>query len=83
MNLLVAMAAGYLLGAKTGGEDLDQLGRSLKALCQTDEFSDVVSATRAQVATTLRELASIVEGEQHLPDSADLVAQVRRLVGDD
>lgn len=83
MNMFVAMGVGYLLGAKTGGEDLDKLGRSVKALCQTDEFSDVVSATRAQVASTLHELASIVAGEQPLPDSADLVAQVRRLVGDD
>ena len=83
MGVFMAMAVGYLLGAKTGGEDLDKLGRSVKALCQTDEFSEVVSATRTQVATTLRELASIVDGEQPLPDSADLVAQVRRLVGDD
>ncbi len=83
MNVFVAMAVGYLLGAKTGGEDLDQLGRSVKTLCQTDEFSDVVSATRAQVATTLRELASMVDGELPLPDGVDLVAQVRRLVGED
>lgn len=83
MKVFVAMAVGYLLGAKTGGEDLDKLVRSVKVLCQTDEFSDVVSASRAQMAVMLRELASIVAGEQPLPDSTDLVAQVRRLVGDD
>ena len=32
MNVFVAMAVGYLLGAKTGGEDFDQLGRSVKTL---------------------------------------------------
>ena len=49
MNILVALAVGYVVGAKTGGKDLDQLGRSLKALCETDEFADVVAAARAQV----------------------------------
>ena len=82
MNILVALAVGYVVGAKTGGKDLDQLGRSLKALCETDEFSDVVAAGRAQLASTLRGLASIVDGER-LPPAAtgDLLARVRLLVG--
>jgi hypothetical protein len=81
MNILVALAVGYIVGAKTGGKDLDQLGKSLKALCGTDEFADVVSAARAQMGSTLRELASIMDGGQ-LPDasSGDLVARVRHLV---
>ncbi len=84
MNILVALAVGYIVGAKTGGKDLDQLGRSLKALCDTDEFADVVSAARAQMGSTLRELASIVDGGQ-IPDgsSGDLVERVRHLVGRD
>ena len=84
MNILVALAVGYVVGAKTGGKDLDQLGRSLKALCETDEFADVVAAGRAQVASTLRELASIVDGGRSRPaTSGDLVARVRNLVGQD
>ena len=65
MNVLVsALAVGYLVGAKTGGKDLDQLSRSLKALCETDEFADVIAAARAQVGSTLRELASVIAGER-------------------
>jgi hypothetical protein len=81
MNILVALAVGYIVGAKTGGKELDQLGQSLKALCGTDEFGDVVSAARAQMGSTLRELASIMDGGR-LPDasSGDLVARVRHLV---
>ena len=82
MNVLVALAVGYVVGAKTGGKDLDQLGRSVKALCQTDEFAQVVSAARAHVAGTLRELASMVDGGHPVPKSGDLVAHVRRLVGE-
>jgi hypothetical protein len=84
MKILVALAVGYIVGAKTGSKDLDQLGRSLKALCDTEEFADVVSAARAQMGSTLRELASIVDGAQ-LPDAStgDLVARVSHLVGRD
>jgi hypothetical protein len=84
MKFLVALAVGYIVGARTGGKDLDQLGRSLKALCDTEEFADVVSAARAQMGSTLRELASIVDGGQ-LPgaSSGDLVARVSHLVGRD
>jgi hypothetical protein len=84
MKLLLALAVGYVVGAKTGGKDLDQLGRSLKALCETDEFADVVSAARAQLATTLRDLASIADGGQPATvPGGDLVARVRSLVDRD
>jgi hypothetical protein len=84
MKLLLALAVGYVVGAKAGGKDLDQLGRSLKALCETDEFADVVSAARAQVASTLRELASIADGgHPATAPNGDLVARVRNLVGRD
>jgi hypothetical protein len=82
MNVLVALAVGYLVGAKTGGKELNRLGQSVKALCETDEFADVVSAARAQVAGTLRELASMTDGRQPVTETGDLVARVRRLVGD-
>lgn len=84
MNVLLALVAGYVVGAKTGGKEMDQLGRSLKALCDTDEFADVVSAARAQVGTTLREVASIIDGGHQVPETdGDLVGRVRHLVGRD
>jgi hypothetical protein len=93
MNVVLALAIGYVVGAKSGGKELDQLGRSLKALCETEEFSDVIGAARAQLGSTLRELASMVDGERRVPDvsgearaadaGGDLVARVRNLVGRD
>lgn len=80
--MLAALAAGYLLGVKTGGKDLDQLSRSLKALSETEEFGDVVSAARTHVGSTLREIAAIIDGDHPIPDvGGDLVARVRNLVG--
>ncbi len=82
MGVFVALALGYLLGAKTGGEDLDRLVRSLKALCATEEFADVVTAARSQVAVSLRQAASVLDSTGELPEiDGDLLARVRFLVG--
>jgi hypothetical protein len=83
-NVVMALVVGYVIGAKTGGKELDELGRSVTALLGTDEFADVVVSARAHVGSTLRDLASMVEGEHRLADvSGDLVARVRNLVGND
>lgn len=84
MKLVAALAVGYWVGARTGGRDLDQLTTSLKALCDTDEFGDVLTAARVQLGGTLRDLAAIVDGEQRASEvSGDLVAKVRHLVGNE
>jgi hypothetical protein len=61
VGYFIAMVLGYLLGSRTG-KDLDQLSSSVKALRQSDEFADVVSAARSHLGHTLRGLASMVDG---------------------
>lgn len=83
-NVLLALAVGYVIGAKTGGKELEQLNNSIAALLGTDEFADVVTSARSQVGSSLRELASMVDGEHHFAEvGGDLVAKVRHLVGPD
>ncbi|HWE66647.1 MAG TPA: hypothetical protein VG298_08385 [Acidimicrobiales bacterium] len=83
-NVFLALVVGYVIGAKTGGKELEQLGESITALLGTDEFVDVVTSARAQVGSTLRELASMVDGDRHLSEvGGDLVARVRSLVATD
>ena len=83
-RVVAALAVGYALGAKTGGKDLDQLTRSLKLLYGTDEFADVLAAARTQLSATLRELATVVEGQNAAAETGgDLVARVRGLVEND
>jgi len=82
MSVFMALVVGYVMGAKSGGKELDQLRRSVKVLCQTEEFAGVVVATRAQIASTLRDLASIVDPGPSLAETADLVSRVRHLVGE-
>ena len=83
MKVFMGLVVGYLIGARSGGKDLDELNRSVKALADTDEFADVVTAARAQLGHTLRELAAIVDGNNgDRPDdpSLDLVDRVRHIV---
>jgi hypothetical protein len=83
MGIFFGLVVGYLLGARTGGKDLEQLSESVKALADTDEFADVVTAARAQLGHTLRELASIVDGHDGGSSddpSLDLVDRVRHIV---
>jgi hypothetical protein len=83
VGLLAALAIGYVAGARTGGKNLDELSRSLKALRNTEEFAEVISAARAQMAAMLRATASLVEGELTPPEATGgLVARVRYLRGD-
>jgi hypothetical protein len=76
-----ALIIGYVIGAKTGGKELDQLGRSLTTLFGTDEFADVVTSARSQVGSTLRELAAMVDGDHEEGQGGDLISRVRNLVG--
>jgi hypothetical protein len=95
MGYFIAMVLGYLLGSRTG-KDLDQLSSSVKALRESDEFADVVSAARSHVGHTLRGLASMVDGSASQgvspdgvdgsdgdgqPGSSDLVERVRHIFG--
>jgi hypothetical protein len=83
-NVLVALVIGYFLGAKTGAKELEQFNRSVAALLGTDEFADLVASARSQVGSSLREVASMIDGgHQSLDVSGDLVAKVRSLVGND
>lgn len=84
MKAIVALVAGYVLGAKTGQKELERLKRSLRNLYGTTEFQEVVNAARAQVGASLRELAATLEGPQHVGEgTGDLVDKVRRLVAPD
>lgn len=80
MGVFVALAVGYVIGARTGSKDLDQVTQALKALSASEEFADVVSAVRSHVGHTLRELAGMIEGTADEMETGDLVDRVRHLI---
>jgi hypothetical protein len=82
MVAFIALVVGYVMGAKAGSRDLDQLAGSLKRLAESEEFADVVSAARSHLGHTLRELGALVDGPGELTDATDtgdLVDRVRHL----
>jgi hypothetical protein len=83
MSILAALVAGFVIGTKSGGEEWDQVRQSLVSLYGSEEFADVVTATRAQVAKALRVMAQMVDAEPEEVDDTDVVARVRHLIAHD
>jgi hypothetical protein len=84
MVAFLALVAGYVMGAKVGSRDLDQVASSLKRMAESEEFADVVTAVRSHVGHTLRELGAMLDGESEpSEETGDLVEQVRHLFARD
>lgn len=78
--MLFALAAGYVLGAKAGSRDFDQLFDSVRAIRDSEEFNDFLAVLRSHASHTLRELADMLErvGPETLTNN-DLVERVKQL----
>ncbi len=89
MGILLAFAAGYVLGARGGSEDFDDVVQALRAIRQSDEFEDLLKSLRSHAAHTLRELATMLDRTGAEGDGLtsmtthDLVERVKSLVGRD
>jgi hypothetical protein len=82
MKVLLALVAGYAIGASAGSRDYDQLVQSVRAIRDSEEFDDFVAALRAHAGQTLRELANLVDRmSPAVPEPDDLVARVRQISG--
>jgi hypothetical protein len=82
MKVLLALVAGYAIGATSGSRDYDQLVKSIRAIRESEEFDDFVAALRSHAGQTLRELANLVDRVGPAPpESDDLVARVRQIAG--
>lgn len=85
MGLLLVFAAGYVMGARGGGESLDDVVDAVRAIRDSEEFHDFVKALRTHTAHSLRGLATTLENgrqrEGGQPVSSDLLERVRLIVG--
>ena len=85
MGLLLVFAAGYVMGARAGGESLDEVIDAVQAIRESDEFHDLVSALRTHAADSLRGLATILESGHEPTDGrttpSDLLDRVKLIVG--
>jgi hypothetical protein len=84
MGLLLAFAAGYVVGARAGNDDFDEIVRAVQALRESEEVHDLLRVLRSHLGHTLRGLADVVDGTKATSVSPqDLVERVRRLVGNE
>ena len=87
MIALLAFAAGYVVGARAGSQDFDDVVDAVKAIGRSEEFHDLLHSLRAHAAHTLREVASQLDRANDegagLPSisTQDLVDRVKNLVG--
>ena len=85
MGLLLVFAAGYVMGARGGGESLDDVVDAMNAIRESDEFHDFVKALRTHAAHSLRGLATTLENgrppRDDQPGPSDLLERVRLIVG--
>ncbi len=84
MGIILAFAAGYVFGTKTGTDNFAELVRTARAIRETEEFRDFVDAVRDHVAGTMRGVADMVDNNVDVASNGaatgDLVDRVRQLV---
>lgn len=84
MGMFAALVIGYVIGARAGSGNLDEVRDALAALRESEELADLADAVRAHAGHTLRALASMVDGSSGTRDSIaidsdDLVDEVKQM----
>ena len=83
MVAFIALVVGYVMGAKAGSKDLDDVVGALRRLGESEELADVVSAVRSHLGHTLRELGTVLDTPGEERETGDLVDRVRHLFAHD
>jgi hypothetical protein len=85
MGFLLVFAAGYVMGARAGGETLDEVVDAVQAIRESEEFHDLVAALRTHAAHSLRGLAGMLESGRQPTDASvttgDLLERMRVIAG--
>jgi len=82
MGVLLAFLVGYVIGARAGAQDFDDVVRAVEELRDSEEVRDLLKVLRSHAAHTLRSTAELLENGAS-PDSdlaSDLVDRVRLLM---
>lgn len=70
MRVFVALAVGYVIGARAGSRDMDEVVRAVNALRESPEVADLMSAVRSHVGHTLHEVAAILERKEPVAEGS-------------
>jgi len=85
MGVLLAWVVGYIVGARSGTRDFDDVIQALKELRESEEAQDLWAVIRAHLAHALRASADALDTAQ-MPTAelaTDLVSRVRSMMDRD
>jgi hypothetical protein len=80
MGVLLAWAVGYVVGAKGGAQDFDDVVQAVKELRDSDEARQLWSVLRSHLGNVLRSAANMLEEVAGPQPAGDLVDRVRLLM---
>jgi hypothetical protein len=85
MGILFAWAVGYVVGARSGVRDFDDVVQAVKEVRDSEEVRDLLAVLRSHAAHILHSTAQFLE-QAPAPDpnpdgQNDLLDRVRRLMG--
>lgn len=81
MGVLLAFAVGYVVGARAGAQDFDDVVRAVQELRDSEEFRSLGGVLRSHLSHALRSSTELLERAE-MPESGlatDLVERVRLL----
>ena len=86
MGVIAAFLVGYVVGARAGSAEFDDLVRSFNAIRASEEFADFTAAMRSHASHALHGIAGLISGEsdgglETTLSPQDVVDRVRSLVG--
>jgi hypothetical protein len=71
---------GYVVGAKAGVEQFDEVVASARAVIESDEFASLKQSLRAHAAATLHSLGDLLDETPDALSGDSVVARVRRMM---
>jgi hypothetical protein len=81
MEAVLAFYFGWVMGARSGQEGVDDLTTAFTSLRQSEEFTALVIALRKHGAYLLRSIADVVDsGEPVTASMPDVLAKVYELI---
>jgi hypothetical protein len=80
MQILLSFLIGYVVGAKAGAEQFDEVVASARAVVKSDEFASLKQSLRAHAAATLHSLGDLLDETPDALSGDSVVARVRRMM---
>jgi hypothetical protein len=80
MGVLLAWAVGYVVGAKGGAQDFDDVVQAVRELRDSDEARQLWSVVRNHLGKVLRSAANMLEEVAGPQPAGDLVDRVRLMM---